>query len=110
VLDAFGGSGTTGAVAEELGRRWVMMDSSPLAMETMVKRLAHGTQPMGDFVKKGKKGKRAPVQGDLMARVLTGGLELYIDEGSGVEPIHEDQLHAWAEILHGEVIAPATLV
>jgi len=38
VLDCFAGSGTTGAVAEKLGRRWIMVDSSKLAIYIMQKR------------------------------------------------------------------------
>ncbi|MFW9795157.1 MAG: DNA methyltransferase [Candidatus Thorarchaeota archaeon] len=41
ILDAFAGSGTTGVVSEKLGRRWIMMDSSILAVKTMLKRLFH---------------------------------------------------------------------
>ncbi len=50
VLDAFSGSGTTITVAEELERQWVAIDSSLLAIETTVHRLAKGTEAMGDFV------------------------------------------------------------
>jgi hypothetical protein len=39
VLDAFAGSGTTAAVAEKLGRRWIAMDCGKLAIYTMQKRL-----------------------------------------------------------------------
>ncbi|MDR1852116.1 MAG: site-specific DNA-methyltransferase [Propionibacteriaceae bacterium] len=39
VLDAFAGSGTTGAVATQLGRRFVLMDANPEAIEIMKKRL-----------------------------------------------------------------------
>ncbi len=39
VLDAFAGSGTTLAVAEKLGRRWIGMDCGKLAIYTMQKRL-----------------------------------------------------------------------
>lgn len=39
VLDCFAGSGTTGAVAEKLSRKWIMVDSSKLAIYTMQKRL-----------------------------------------------------------------------
>jgi len=39
VVDCFAGSGTTGAVAEKLGRRWIMVDSSKLAIYTMIKRM-----------------------------------------------------------------------
>lgn len=39
VLDAFAGSGTTLAVAEKLGRRWIGMDCGKLAIYTIQKRL-----------------------------------------------------------------------
>lgn len=39
VLDFFAGSGTTGAVARRMGRRFVMIDSNPTAIEVMRKRL-----------------------------------------------------------------------
>lgn len=39
VLDAFGGSGTTCAVAEKLGRRWIGIDCGKLAIYTIQKRL-----------------------------------------------------------------------
>jgi site-specific DNA-methyltransferase (adenine-specific) len=39
VLDFFAGSGTTGAVARQLGRRFVLVDSNPAALEVMRKRL-----------------------------------------------------------------------
>jgi DNA modification methylase len=39
-LDPFAGSGTLGAVCRELGRRFVLVDSSPVALEVMRQRLA----------------------------------------------------------------------
>jgi adenine-specific DNA-methyltransferase len=39
VLDAFCGSGTTGAVAERLGRRWIMCDLGRFAIHTTRKRM-----------------------------------------------------------------------
>ena len=39
VLDCFCGSGTTAAVAERLGRRWIMADMNRGAIQTTVKRL-----------------------------------------------------------------------
>lgn len=39
VLDAFAGSGTTPAVAEKLGRRWIAMDCGKLSIYTIQKRL-----------------------------------------------------------------------
>jgi site-specific DNA-methyltransferase (adenine-specific) len=40
-LDPFAGSGTLGAVCEELGRRFVLVDSSPAAIEVMRSRLGN---------------------------------------------------------------------
>ena len=39
VLDCFSGSGTTAAVAEKLGRRWIAMDCGKLSIYTIQKRL-----------------------------------------------------------------------
>lgn len=57
VLDCFAGSGTTGAVAEKLGRRWIMIDCSKLAIYTMQKRLLNLREQIGN---KGKKLKPKP--------------------------------------------------
>jgi site-specific DNA-methyltransferase (adenine-specific) len=43
-LDPFAGSGTLGAVCEGLGRRFVLIDDNPVAVEVMRERLA-GAQP-----------------------------------------------------------------
>ncbi len=50
VLDCFAGSGTTLAEASRLKRRWIGMDESPIALEAMLRRFAHGSAPMGDYV------------------------------------------------------------
>jgi len=39
VLDFFAGSGTTGAAAHELGRRFMLVDNNPDAIEVMRERL-----------------------------------------------------------------------
>jgi site-specific DNA-methyltransferase (adenine-specific) len=38
VLDFFAGSGTTGVAALELGRRFILVDNNPEALEVMAKR------------------------------------------------------------------------
>jgi site-specific DNA-methyltransferase (adenine-specific) len=43
VLDFFAGSGTTGAVAAQLGRRFVLVDNNPEAIEVMRRRLPETT-------------------------------------------------------------------
>jgi DNA modification methylase len=48
VLDAFAGSGTTGAVAEKLGRKWIMIDSSKLAIYTIQKRVLNLKEGIGN--------------------------------------------------------------
>ncbi|MDD3607667.1 MAG: site-specific DNA-methyltransferase [Candidatus Moranbacteria bacterium] len=57
VLDAFAGSGTTGAVAEKLGRKWIMIDSSKLAVYTIQKRMLNLKTEIGN---KGKALKPKP--------------------------------------------------
>ena len=50
VLDFFAGSGTTGAAAAKLGRRFLLIDSSPEAVKIMRKRLgslASAAEPSG---------------------------------------------------------------
>ena len=43
VLDFFAGSGTTGAVAQQLGRRFVLVDDNPEAVAVMRRRLTAGS-------------------------------------------------------------------
>jgi site-specific DNA-methyltransferase (adenine-specific) len=43
-LDPFAGSGTLGAVCRELGRRFVLVDSNPVATEVMRSRLSPGAR------------------------------------------------------------------
>lgn len=46
VLDFFAGSGTTGAAAQTLGRRFVLVDSNPEAIEVMRRRFAKAEIPV----------------------------------------------------------------
>jgi DNA modification methylase len=48
VLDAFAGSGTACAVAEKLGRRWIGIDCSKLAIYTMQKRVLNLRKEIGN--------------------------------------------------------------
>lgn len=50
VIDCFSASGTTLAVASELGRKWIGIDRSYEAIATTLRRFAKGCEPMGDFV------------------------------------------------------------
>jgi len=57
IFDCFAGSGTTGAVAEKLERRWIMCDCGKLAIYTMQKRLMNLKEEIGN---KGKDLKLKP--------------------------------------------------
>ncbi|MCY3564455.1 MAG: site-specific DNA-methyltransferase [bacterium] len=46
VLDFFAGSGTSGAVASKLGRRFIMVDNNPEAVAVMRRRLSAATAPI----------------------------------------------------------------
>lgn len=48
VFDCFAGSGTTGAVAEKLGRRWIMVDCGKFAQYTILKRLHNLKEEIGN--------------------------------------------------------------
>ncbi len=50
VLDFFAGSGTLGAVAAKLGRRFVLIDNNAEAISVMAKRLGDGSAAPIDFV------------------------------------------------------------
>ena len=55
VLDCFCGSGTTAAVAEKLGRRWIMADLNKGAVQTTIKRLQEVVgQKNGDLMEAGR--------------------------------------------------------
>ncbi|MBU7583161.1 MAG: site-specific DNA-methyltransferase [Nostoc sp. TH1S01] len=94
ILDAFSGSGTTVAVAEELERQWIAIDNSPLAIETTVHRLARGTELMGDFVNTNETHIQ---QTSLLhtGRVLRNGLDLYVEISSDLQSISETLVEEW---------------
>ena len=62
VLDCFAGSGTTGAVAEKLGRRWIMCDFGKHAIYTMQKRLLEiaNSKKLGGDIKNDEKYNKNP--------------------------------------------------
>lgn len=93
VLDAFMGSGTTLIAAEELGRRWIGIDSGPTALETTLKRLAHGSGPMGDFVN-GKTGRLTKSPKLSPTGVLATGFDLFLTD----DPPGRDALDRWAAL------------
>jgi len=98
VLDCFSGSGTTLAVASELKRHWIGVDSSQEAISTTLQRFTNGLERMGDFV------SRRPVQPMLLdfpqpPKQMELGLDLDQDRdvvkgGSKIAPILDFALFA----------------
>lgn len=76
VLDPFCGSGTTLHAADDLGRKWVGIDESFIAMKASIKRFRHGLEPMGDYVDRAPNDKcdDPPMTVDLfgVAKLTTG--------------------------------------
>jgi len=62
VMDVFAGSGTTAAVAEKLGRRWIVCDFGKHAIYTMQKRMLRigESKALGRDVKKNRKYDKTP--------------------------------------------------
>lgn len=58
VMDFFGGSGTTMAVAEKLGRRWITCDMGKLSFYTMQKRMLQISDSKDIYNSKKKYGKK----------------------------------------------------
>jgi adenine-specific DNA-methyltransferase len=50
VMDCYAGSGTTLVAASNLSRKWIGVDRSQEAIDTIMHRLKYGTERMGDFV------------------------------------------------------------
>lgn len=103
VLDCFAGSGTTLVAAEELGRRWIGVDSGAEAIATTVKRLANGSEPMGDFVR-GKKAREATLFDHPSA--LRTNFDLYLAEGSA--PLLPNTVEGWTKLFpkNSEITIP----
>lgn len=96
VLDAFAGSGTTLTVAEELGRKWIGIDNSPLSIDTIIQRLANGSEVMGDFVNDKNDGcKYKQINLIDVSRILKTGLDLYIEESESLALISDQIIKNW---------------
>lgn len=99
VLDAFGGSGTTAIVAAELGRRWVSIDNSLLAIATTIKRFAHGSERMGDFVNRSTREENLTL---FSPSPLEGGITLSIQVDGDLDPIPQGAEIKWQAMLKGK--------
>ena len=89
ILDCFAGSGTTAAVAQRLGRRWICCDINRGAIQTTAKRLqelmrtqtvAAGEQRQGDLVGGGNTPQRPSQLGFATYRVNDYDLQIQHNE------------------------------
>lgn len=111
VADFFCGSGTTGAVAEKLGRRWIMCDLSKWAIQVTRKRLLQieGCRPfeilnLGNY----ERHKLAANGNDIWERYVKFILELYRAEPvTGFKMLHGKKARAYVRV--GSVDSPVTM-
>lgn len=111
VADFFAGSGTTGAVAEKLGRRWIMCDLSKWAIQVTRKRLLQieGCRPfeilnLGNY----ERHKLAANGHDVWERYVKFILELYRAEPvTGFKMLHGKKARAYVHV--GSVDSPVTM-
>jgi adenine-specific DNA-methyltransferase len=111
VADFFCGSGTTGAVAEKLGRRWIMCDLSKWAIQVTRKRLLQieGCRPfeilnLGNY----ERHKLAANGNDIWERYVKFILELYRAEPvTGFKMLHGKKARAYVHV--GSVDSPVTM-
>jgi DNA modification methylase len=91
VLDCFAGSGTTGAVAEKLGRKWIMCDCGKLSIYTIQKRMMELKEEMGN---KGKPLKHKPYtlyhaglyyEGEILEKMQNGEYKDFVLELFGCQ-------------------------
>ena len=109
VLDAFAGGGTTPAVAQRLGRRWIAIDQSRVAVSVTAERLKHAAAergledaPVPDFrveqwgVYEAQQLSRMPA-GEFREFVLHAWGATRIGDADGAAPVHgwRNQLPVW---------------
>lgn len=94
VLDCFAGSGTTLQNATELNRKWIGIDNSREAINTILSRFTEGTSPMGDYVNNGK-GKTTKIKSLPLFQVKD--FELFAMKSQN---INEADLRHWLNLLN----------
>ena len=112
VLDPFAGSGTTGVVAERLGRRWITIDSSLAACALTLGRVRqeNGREPIRLEGFPSALGEVLALRADdpgsfaLWGTSIMGTLhdrrhsDAHTASGRGPDPVGEGQLHSWVPL------------
>ena len=73
VLDCFCGSGSTLAAAQQLGRRWIGIDSSAEAIATVLKRFLQGVERMGDYTQSNEQAETPFSEGSMRLDLFEAG-------------------------------------
>ena len=94
VLDCFAGSGTSLQSADELNRKWIGVDNSREAINTILHRFTNGTSPMGDYVNNGK-GKTTKIKSLPLFQVKD--FELLATKSQNIS---ESDLEHWLSLLN----------
>ncbi len=108
VLDFFGGSGTTAAVAEKLGRKWITCDIGKLSFYTMQKRILtiqdskNLAKPNKLYEKKAKSFVTVNVGQYDLAKLFELGKEKYVQFVLG---LFEVEVYSQPKILKGYQIS-----
>lgn len=100
ILDPFSGSGTLADVGSELKRTWIAIDESLVAIDTTIQRLAQGSRRMGAFATPSEPEGHEQLRLFPTTPSLTQGFEVQYDaEGDELEPISEQLLERWRQLL-----------
>jgi len=102
VMDCYAGSGTTLAVAANLGRRWIGVDRSQEAIRTTIRRLQHGTERMGDFVNSIPKPATLPL-------FIASDFTLYVEKKPNATVAEPDKTEVQAGAGSNKVLRPTSL-
>lgn len=104
VLDAFAGSGTTAAVAEKLGRRWIAVDSGKLAIYTIQKRLFNLRSSIGSLSSDNRREYERTPDFEEHSKSYSRGLFMVYEKARKGELIINDQfLKGLAEFLKNHI-------
>ena len=99
VLDAFAGSGTTLAVAEKMGLRWIGIDSGKLAIDTIQERILKLTTRVGSGVTDDRAEHERVEDFDSHLRVSPGALLITDKARNGECEVTLELLQELAEII-----------
>jgi hypothetical protein len=100
VLDCCAGSGTTAAVAEKLGRRWIASDASPIAVHAARKRVLALPAPTPFAVEMAGRARAARTLRTLSMKVAVHGRRCTLELASFSVPTQELPADVLRQVAH----------